>query len=137
MDTIGTRIKQLRKHLGLSQKDFCQKVSIPQSRLSEIESDKTKPSYPFLQNASDIFNVSLDWLIVGKGQMFHITEAPTINNATSQLQPDEIVLVSKYHELTERQKGRVDQQIDIYLAENKKSSPSTIGDKEEFTSNLA
>ncbi len=68
--------------------------------------------------------------------MFYATET-LVNRPTDQLLPDESALLAKYRELTERQKGRVDQQVDIYVAENKKSSPLIIGDDEETASHLA
>lgn len=133
--TTAERLRHLRETLHLNQKEFCKQIDLSQGRLSDIEAGKTKPSYTTLQAISEKFSISLDWLVTGKGQMFY-NEEGSISDSL-QLKQDEIALVLKYRELTERQKGRVDQQVDIYVAENKKSSPLIIGDDEESVSHLA
>ena len=65
MDTVGSRIKYLRLKNNLNQKDFCKKINLGQSRLSEIESDKTKPSFDTLISINKTFDISLDWLMLG------------------------------------------------------------------------
>lgn len=44
MDTIGGKVKSIRKDLELNQVEFSRMLGISQGRLSEIEQDKTKPS---------------------------------------------------------------------------------------------
>lgn len=67
---IGERIKWLRLESKLSQKDFSQAIKVGQSRLSEFESNKTKPSFETLYSIKEVFKVSLDWLICGEGTAF-------------------------------------------------------------------
>lgn len=43
-DTIGKKIRKIRKSREISQVDFSLSIGIFQGRLSEIEKDKTKPS---------------------------------------------------------------------------------------------
>lgn len=66
MNTVGDRIKDLRKKEGLNQLDFCKKINLSQGRLSEIEKGKNNPSYETLVSIKNIFNVSLDWLVSGE-----------------------------------------------------------------------
>lgn len=123
--TFADRLYQLRTTLQLNQKDFCAAVNISQGRLSDFEAGKNKPSFSALQTIAEAYSVSLDWLVLGIGDMFRST-LPSSKDQSLKLSNDEITLVSKYHELTERQKGRVDQQVDNYLAENKKLSHSIV-----------
>ncbi|TFE19617.1 helix-turn-helix transcriptional regulator [Cohnella luojiensis] len=43
-DTLGQKIKSIRKQLEMTQVDFAHHLGITQGRLSEIEQNKTKPS---------------------------------------------------------------------------------------------
>ena len=52
---IGERIKWLRLESKLSQKDFSQAIKVGQSRLSEFESNKTKP---FIHNGLKHNNIA-------------------------------------------------------------------------------
>lgn len=44
MDTIGGKVKSIRKELKLNQFEFSWMLGRSQGRLSEIKQDKTKPS---------------------------------------------------------------------------------------------
>lgn len=63
--SIGKRIKELRVGLGMSQTDFCGKLGIKQSPLSQMESGKILPSIETISNIIRIFNISYSWLIDG------------------------------------------------------------------------
>ena len=66
---IGKRIRQVRTFLKKSQKEFANAIGISQSRLSKIEAgEPTKESV--LIAISRTFNVSLEWLKYGTGEMF-------------------------------------------------------------------
>lgn len=64
------RLREVRRTLDISQKDFAAELSISSSFLSEIESGKTKPGYNFLTKLASEFNVNPAWLLLGKGPMF-------------------------------------------------------------------
>lgn len=58
--TYGALFKMLRKHLGLSQYDFAERIGICQGALSKIEAGKAKPGLePFLA-AMRIVEIYLD-----------------------------------------------------------------------------
>ncbi len=67
------RIKLLRKTLGLTQEEFAQRLGFtgtnPSATVSNWESGKTQPTRVYPQ-ISQAFNVSLDWLLSGEGEMF-------------------------------------------------------------------
>ena len=66
----GERLKKIRAHIKISQKDFAAQLGIAASYLSEIESGKTKPGYNFLIKLAEVFNVSPNWILLGTGGMF-------------------------------------------------------------------
>ncbi|MEM0326824.1 MAG: XRE family transcriptional regulator [Desulfurococcaceae archaeon] len=70
---IGDRIRKLRRILGLTQKEFSEKIGISRSRVAEIEAgEPTKESV--LIAISRTFGVSLEWLKYGTGEMFLLKE---------------------------------------------------------------
>lgn len=62
----GERIRQLRKEIGYTQERLAQTLNIDRSLLSHIEAGKRGCSIDLLIRLSDIFNVSLDLLVLGR-----------------------------------------------------------------------
>ncbi|NIM17292.1 MAG: helix-turn-helix domain-containing protein [Candidatus Aminicenantes bacterium] len=67
---LGNRLKDLRKALHISQKDFAASIDVSASFLSEVEAGKTKPGFDFFYNISKNFNVNMAFLLHGTGTMF-------------------------------------------------------------------
>jgi len=70
MESIGQRIRHLRKSIGLSAKEFAKRIGISRSYLTDIENDRVKPPDRILQLISHTFGVSYEWLKYGKGEMW-------------------------------------------------------------------
>ena len=70
---LANRITLLRRTLGLSQLQLAQKLSISPSALGMYEQSRRTPSLDLLISMSQIFNVSLDYLITGS----EFTPSPT------------------------------------------------------------
>lgn len=68
MNTIGERIKYIRKENNLKQEDFAKELSVSRSFISRIESNKEKASETVLKLISLQYNVSLQWLMYNKGE---------------------------------------------------------------------
>ena len=49
-------IKQMRKNLGITQKELCEKARVSQSLIAKIESGKIDPSYRNVQKIFDALN---------------------------------------------------------------------------------
>ncbi len=64
---IGQRIKQIRTELGLSQKEFGERIGIADSYVSEIESGKKYPSQLLLLAIEYCYGTQVEWLQTGKG----------------------------------------------------------------------
>ncbi len=71
---IGKRIKAIRKALGLRQEDFAKEIDFSCSFLSEAENAKYKPGLRFYNNILQKYNVNLNYLLTGKGEMFNKTK---------------------------------------------------------------
>jgi len=67
---VNIRIKELRTHLGLSQKEFSQKVQIGQSTLAMFETGDRVPKDIHISQICSAFNVNEKWLRNGVGEMF-------------------------------------------------------------------
>jgi len=64
---IGKRIKQLRKHLKLSQSEFVNKYNLKfQSNLSRYENGLMEPPIDFLIKLAEDTKVSVEWILTGK-----------------------------------------------------------------------
>lgn len=70
METIGTRIKEIRKGAGLTLEKFGAKIGITAASMSTIENGKSNPSGQTVLMICREFNVNEDWLRDGKGEPF-------------------------------------------------------------------
>lgn len=66
MKTIGERIKNKRKELGLTQAELAQKLNVTDRAVSKWEVDEGNPDFSILPNLADVLGVTLDYLIKGK-----------------------------------------------------------------------
>lgn len=64
----GKRIKEVRKMNGLTQAEFSSIFNITNVHLGNVERGKTGSSIELLVEISIRFNVSLDFLILGKSE---------------------------------------------------------------------
>lgn len=69
METIGSRIKHIRKKKGLNQTDFAKIVGVEaKATVSGWENDSREPEVSKLKTIAEIGNVTLDWLIKGSSR---------------------------------------------------------------------
>ncbi len=67
---INDRIKLVRKHLGLTQKDFGEQIAVAQSYLTNIENEIRPVTDKIIKLVCLNFSVNEEWLRTGKGEMF-------------------------------------------------------------------
>lgn len=65
MSDFGSRVKEARLELGLSQKELGELVHVTQQNIGKIESGKAKNTYATRALAEHL-NVNIDWLLTGK-----------------------------------------------------------------------
>lgn len=69
MNTIGSRMRFIRKKEGLKQTDFAKRVLVSASYISKVESDKETPSDIFTKLVALEFGISYTWLKDGVGNI--------------------------------------------------------------------
>ncbi|WP_422658110.1 helix-turn-helix domain-containing protein [Paenibacillus sp. EC2-1] len=67
MQSIYQRIEHLIESRGMTKKAFCETLGISTGNFGDWKRGKTTPSTNKLIEIAGYFEVSLDWLIVGKG----------------------------------------------------------------------
>ncbi len=81
------RLKELREHKGLTQKDLAQKLNLTQSTIAYYESGKKLPTVDTLKSLAKFFNVSTDFLLgLSKFQRFSETAAQSALNESPNYQ---------------------------------------------------
>lgn len=70
LDSIGKRIRYLREELGISLKEFGEKIGRDKMTIYNYETERRSPDEPTLIAISRTFKVSLEWLKHGTGEMF-------------------------------------------------------------------
>lgn len=97
METINERLIQLRKACRKNQSEFGKALGLARSGVAAIEAGQRKVTEKHLVMLSnwDEYNVNVDWLRTGKGEMFLPTET------------DALELIRKEYSLTDAQLGFV------------------------------
>jgi transcriptional regulator with XRE-family HTH domain len=67
MNTIGYRVKLIRKRKSLTQEQFSSMLAVSRPYISNIESDKKRPPMTLIKLICYEFNVPESWLISGAG----------------------------------------------------------------------
>jgi transcriptional regulator with XRE-family HTH domain len=67
---IGARLRQFRENLDLSQREFSKCIDISQSYCSMLERGTLTINPLIMRTIYENFNISVDWLITGEGDIF-------------------------------------------------------------------
>jgi transcriptional regulator with XRE-family HTH domain len=69
--TTNERIKEARKILNLSQKDFADSICISNTYLAGVENGSRRANDRIVKLCSMVFGISETWLKEGKGEIFY------------------------------------------------------------------
>ena len=69
METLGTRLSELRKKYNLTQADIGEKLNVSVQAVSKWENDLSLPDYDYLTKLADLFNTSIDELLGRKKEI--------------------------------------------------------------------
>lgn len=72
--STGKRIKEIRKKLNLNQVEFSESIGISQSAISQAEKEVISISADVLRNIMTVYNININWLLNGEGNMFNIAD---------------------------------------------------------------
>ena len=68
--TANKRLALIRKTLKLTQREFAEKISVATGFVASMEIGDRKVNPRIMKLVSAVFNVNLQWLETGKGEMF-------------------------------------------------------------------
>ncbi len=66
---VGDRLKQLRKHFGLTQEAFAARLKVTRGSIANYEVGRNEPNDALLELMNREFGASAEWLKTGQGQM--------------------------------------------------------------------
>jgi len=81
--TVNQRIKEARKILKMSQKDFADAICISNTFLASVENGSRKVNARIIKLCSMVFGISEIWLKEGKGEIFQKTPDVKITKVVS------------------------------------------------------
>ncbi|AIQ27970.1 MULTISPECIES: helix-turn-helix domain-containing protein [Paenibacillus] len=117
MHSIYERIESLIKRQGLTKKAFCEQLNISTGNMGDWKRGKSTPGTHKLIEIAAFFNVSLDWLILGKrsvdtvkesGEDYFFGQIRQLNCQTDELLQKEKEFIKEYIEFTEYRKRKAD-----------------------------
>ena len=111
---IGTRVKALRSQLGLNQTEFASKIGLKQAAIGLYENgQRTVPDTTILL-ISQTYNVNLEWLRDGQGEMFRQDAASVIDQLTREYSLDTIdrAIVEGFLQLDHAQRAVIKKYIE-------------------------
>ncbi|MBF0777854.1 helix-turn-helix domain-containing protein [Streptococcus cuniculi] len=90
---IGTRIKELRKNLTLTQKEVAEALQVSQQALGDWENQKKKPTADKIEKIASFFSVSADYLLgktdIKKSDEINLSDFELLYRKTSNNLSDE------------------------------------------------
>lgn len=67
---MNERIKEVRKKLNLTLKEFGEKLGVQSAAISKLEKGHVNPTEQMIKSICREFNVNETWLRTGEGEMF-------------------------------------------------------------------
>ena len=93
------------------QSEICRKLAVKPAKFSEIMNERMAAGLDIIQNLCIQYDVSPDWLLLGRGEMLRATaEKPAANPPlTAENQPDSGIIIELTRQISElsRENGRL------------------------------
>ncbi|MDR3148746.1 MAG: helix-turn-helix domain-containing protein [Oscillospiraceae bacterium] len=115
---MGERLKILRRELGLNQSEFGRKVGLTTPTISRIEKNITNLTKSNIISISNLFNVRLEWLISGDGDMFETVSEDIIGllYKSKDLSPAVVEMFELYLRQDDKAKAVIEKFINDFVA---------------------
>ncbi|GGH56073.1 helix-turn-helix domain-containing protein [Paenibacillus silvae] len=140
MQSIYERIEHLIAERGMTKKAFCQQLKISTGNLGDWKRGKSIPSTNKLIEIASFFDVSLDWLMVGrlskeaivreKREDYFFNVLRQLDCQESELSTAEQSFISEYIEFTRYRKFKESKEGRGYLYQAEQDD-DTASDQEE------
>jgi len=85
MDNNHT-LETLRAHLGITKKEFASKLGITQNAYTNYISGKRNIPTNLVLKIKQLFDISIEWLLTGKGEMFLKDSTPAKTDNTDDIE---------------------------------------------------
>ena len=86
---IETRVKEVRKHLGMTQTEFGEALGVSRDVINSYERGRVTPTQTFLDLLCMKYGVDPIWMETGEGEMFHKpSEAERFAELAAKIQSD-------------------------------------------------
>lgn len=69
------RIRQIRKQLKMSQREFGESLGVSRDVMANIENNRVQPSATFVLLLCSVYNVNIHWLETGIGEQVLVDES--------------------------------------------------------------
>ena len=87
---MNERIKSLRLALGLTQKEFGERIGVKQTSVAGWENTLRNPTSAIIKSMCQEFHVNEEWLKTGKGEMFQtLSEDEEFDQICAEIQLSE------------------------------------------------
>jgi transcriptional regulator with XRE-family HTH domain len=70
LQEFGNRVRAVREHMRLRQNEFAAGLDFSEGYICQIEKGKANPTYEFFYKLALKYNISMDYLFYGKGELF-------------------------------------------------------------------
>ena len=97
---IRTRIREARKDLSMTQREFGETANIDRRYVAKVECGSQNPSFKFMRSISIRHKISLDWLLYGVGERYikakddnYGTELFVFKKLLDNAAPDDIQII--------------------------------------------
>ena len=103
---MNERLREVRKALGLNQAEFAARLGVTAAAISRIEVGERAFTNQMLITVCREYNVSEEWLRIGKGEMFIVTEDALIMQLSDKYNLDALdrAIMEGYMKLPEAHK---------------------------------
>lgn len=124
---MTTRIKELRKALSLTQREFGERIGVKPNTIATYEIGRNEPIDAVVSLICREFNVSETWLRTGMGDMWAPKENDPLDELVKQrkLSVSDRLLIEKFMGLKPAERKAVMDYVLSVAAEYQKQRPST------------
>lgn len=111
-ETIGDRIKKMRKEMGLTQKAFAEKLGMKQNTIAQIETGKSAGSQTVKLICQE-FHINEEWLRTGEGDQFVLESDNPLDAIVKKHHLSETgrFIIEKYLQFNENMRGIFDAEL--------------------------
>lgn len=113
---VNERIKELRSIVGLSQREFGERIGISKTSVSRLEKNERNPSEQTIKSICREFNINYAWLKDGIGDMFLNTSKDLFDQLANKYNLNEfdIKVIKRYVNFSKEQRHLIK---DIFINE--------------------